>query len=96
LNTELIKDIEKVIDNLKLSNKKNLSNIFLQIKDNENNEIINLDTGLIEKNNINKKSNLIIKMTLETFNSIKNNKKNPEDLLFEEKIKISGDINLLQ
>ncbi len=35
-------------------------------------------------------------MTLETFNSIKNNKKNPEDLLFEEKIKISGDINLLQ
>ena len=80
----------------KLSNKKNLSNIFLQIKDNENNEIINLDTGLIEKNNINKKSNLIIKMTLETFNSIKNNKKNPEDLLFEEKIKISGDINLLQ
>ncbi len=96
MNTELIKDIEKVIDNLKLSNKKNLSNIFLQIKDNENNEIINLDTGLIEKNNINKKSNLIIKMTLETFNSIKNNKKNPEDLLFEEKIKISGDINLLQ
>ena len=96
MNTELIKDIEKVIDNLKLSNKKNLSNIFLQIKDNENNEIINLDTGLIEKNNINKKSNLIIKMTLETFNNIKNNKKNPEDLLFEEKIKISGDINLLQ
>ena len=96
MNTELIKDIEKVIDNLKLSNKKNLSNIFLQIKDNENNEIINLDTGLIEKNNINKKSNIIIKMTLETFNSIKNNKKNPEDLLFEEKIKISGDINLLQ
>ena len=96
MNTELTKDIEKVIDNLKLSNKKNLSNIFLQIKDNENNEIINLDTGLIEKNNINKKSNLIIKMSLETFNSIKNNKKNPEDLLFEEKIKISGDINLLQ
>ena len=96
MNTELIIDIEKVIDNLKLSNKKNLSSIFLQIKDNENNEIINLDTGLIEKNNINKKSNLIIKMTLETFNSIKNNKKNPEDLLFEEKIKISGDINLLQ
>tara|TARA_Y100001960_G_scaffold193483_1_gene202598 strand:- start:347 stop:637 length:291 start_codon:yes stop_codon:yes gene_type:complete len=96
LNTELIKDIEKVIDNLKLSNKNNLSNIFLQIKDNENNEIINLDTGLIEKNNINKKSNLIIKMSLETFNSIKNNKKNPEDLLFDEKIKISGDINLLQ
>ena len=96
MNTELIKDIEKVIDNLKLSNKKNLPKIFLQIKDNENNEIINLDTGLIEKNNINKKSNLIIKMTLETFNSIKNNKKNPEDLLFEEKIKISGDINLLQ
>ncbi len=96
MNTELIKDIEKVIDNLKLSNKNNLSNIFLQIKDNENNEIINLDTGLIEKNNINKKSNLIIKMSLETFNSIKNNKKNPEDLLFDEKIKISGDINLLQ
>ncbi len=96
MNTELIKDIEEVIDNLKLSNKKNLSSIFLQIKDKENNEIINLDTGLIEKNNINKKSNLIIKMSRETFNSIKNNKKNPEDLLFDEKIKISGNINLLQ
>ena len=96
MNTELIKDIEEVIDNLKLSNKKNLSSIFLQIKDKENSEIINLDTGLIEKNNINKKSNLIIKMSRETFNSIKNNKKNPEDLLFDEKIKISGNINLLQ
>ena len=96
MNTELIKDIEEVIDHLKLSNKKNLSSIFLQIKDKENNEIINLDTGLIEKNNINKKSNLIIKMSRETFNSIKNNKKNPEDLLFDEKIKISGNINLLQ
>ena len=42
------------------------------------------------------KSNLLIKMNFDTFKELKNNKKSPEDLLFEEKIKISGDINLLQ
>ena len=39
---------------------------------------------------------LIIKMSVETFNELKNNEKHPEDLMFEEKIKISGDLKLLQ
>jgi predicted lipid carrier protein YhbT len=33
---------------------------------------------------------------MNTLLELKENKKNPEDLLFEEKIKISGDIKLLQ
>ena len=35
-------------------------------------------------------------MSMNTLLELKENKKNPEDLLFEEKIKISGDIKLLQ
>ena len=35
-------------------------------------------------------------MNMNTLLELKENKKNPEDLLFEEKIKISGDIKLLQ
>ena len=96
MNTELIKDIEKVIDNLKLSNKNNLDKIYLQIEDDEKTEIINLESGEKTKHSEISKSDLLIKMNMNTLLELKENKKNPEDLLFEEKIKISGDIKLLQ
>ena len=35
-------------------------------------------------------------MSIQTFNELKNNEKHPEDFMFEEKIKISGDLKLLQ
>ncbi len=96
MNLDIKQELKEVINNLKILNHKNLDKIFLEINDNENIEIINLKSGQkVDTSNISK-SNLIIKMNFDTFKELKNNKKSPEDLLFEEKIKISGDINLLQ
>ena len=89
-------DIEEVVKNLKLSDKKSLNNIYLQLFDTTEEIFINLDTGEITKKLSHDNYGLIIKMSVETFNELKNNEKHPEDLMFEEKIKISGDLKLLQ
>ena len=96
MNIDIKKEIKVVISNLKILKKENLNKIYLEITDGENTHTVNLESAEKVNNNDLSKSNLIIKMNIETFNDLKNNKKNPEDLLFEEKIKISGDINLLQ
>ena len=96
MNIDIKKEIKVVISNLKIVKKENLNKIYLEITDGENTYTVNLESAEKVNNNDLSKSNLIIKMNIETFNDLKNNKKNPEDLLFEEKIKISGDINLLQ
>ena len=89
-------EIKEIINNLKLANKNNLDKIYIQIDDDEKSEIINLESGEKTKHSEISKSNLLIKMNMNTLLELKENKKNPEDLLFEEKIKISGDIKLLQ
>ena len=89
-------EIKEIINNLKLANKNNLDKIYLQIEDDEKTEIINLESGEKTKHSEISKSNLLIKMNMNTLLELKENKKDPEDLLFEEKIKISGDIKLLQ
>ena len=89
-------EIKEIIKNLKLANKNNLDKIYLQIEADDKTEIINLESGEKTKNLEISKSNLLIKMNMNTLLELKENKKNPEDLLFEEKIKISGDIKLLQ
>ena len=89
-------EIKEIINNLKLANKNNLDKIYLQIEDDEKTEIINLESGEKTKHSEISKSNLLIKMNMNTLLELKENKKNPEDFLFEEKIKISGDIKLLQ
>lgn len=89
-------EIKEIINNLKLANKNNLDKIYLQIEDVDKTEIINLESGEKTKHSVISKSNLLIKMNMNTLLELKENKKNPEDLLFEEKIKISGDIKLLQ
>ncbi len=89
-------EIKEIIKNLKLANKNNLDKIYLQIEGDKKTEIINLESGEKTKNSEISKSNLLIKMNMNTLLELKENKKNPEDLLFEEKIKISGDIKLLQ
>ena len=96
MNIDIKKEIKLVISNLKTLKKENLNKIYLEITDGENTHTVNLESAEKVNNNDLSKSNLIIKMNIETFNDLKNNKTNPEDLLFEEKIKISGDINLLQ
>ncbi len=96
MNKDILKEINEVVNSLKTLKKENLNKIFLEIKYEDKVEIINLESGEITENNNISKSNLLIKMNVDTFNDLKNNKKNPEDLLFEERIKISGDIKLLQ
>ena len=95
--SDLNNDIEEVIKNLKLADRKSLNNIYLQLIDEQNENIfINLDTGESIKELLHNTHGLIIKMSIQTFNELKNNEKHPEDLMFEEKIKISGDLKLLQ
>tara|TARA_B100000579_G_scaffold14928_1_gene10611 strand:- start:585 stop:863 length:279 start_codon:yes stop_codon:yes gene_type:complete len=89
-------EFKEIIKNLKLANKNNLDKIYLQIEADDKTEIINLESGKKTKHSEISKSNLLIKMNMNTLLELKENKKNPEDLLFEEKIKISGDIKLLQ
>ena len=89
-------EIKEIINNLKLANKNNLDKIYLQIEDDEKTEIINLESGEKTKHSEISKSDLLIKMNMNTLLELKENKKNPEDILFEEKIKITGDIKLLQ
>ena len=94
--SDLNKDIDEVLKNLKLA-KKSLSNVYLNLIDEKDDDFfINLDTGEKVQNLKHDNYALIIKMTVETFNQLKNNEKHPEDLMFEEKIKISGDLKLLQ
>ena len=94
--SDLNKDIDEVLKNLKLA-KKSLSYVYLNLIDhNDDDFFINLDTGEKVQNLKHDNYGLIIKMTVETFNQLKNNEKHPEDLMFEEKIKISGDLKLLQ
>jgi len=94
--SDLNKDIDEVLKNLKLA-KKSLSNVYLNLIDEKDDDFfINLDTGEKVQNLKHDNYSLIIKMTVETFNQLKNNEKHPEDLMFEEKIKISGDLKLLQ
>ena len=94
--SDLNKDIDEVLKNLKLA-KKSLSNVYLNLIDeNDDDFFINLDTGEKVQNLKHDNYGLIIKMTVDTFNQLKNNEKHPEDLMFEEKIKISGDLKLLQ
>ena len=94
--SDLNKDIDEVLKNLKLA-KKSLSNVYLNLIDeNDDDFFIILDTGEKVQNLKHDNYGLIIKMTVETFNQLKNNEKHPEDLMFEEKIKISGDLKLLQ
>ena len=96
MNIDIKKEIKVVISNLKILKKENLNKIYLEITDGENINTVNLESAEKVNSDDLSKSNLIIKMNIETFNDLKNNKTNPEDLLFEEKIKILGDINLLQ
>ncbi len=96
MNTDINKELKTIVSNLKILNNKNLNKIYLEINFGDRIEIINLESGeKIEKNKI-LRNHLIIKMNLKTFIDLKDNKKNAEDLLFEEKIKISGDIKLLK
>ena len=87
MNKEIFNYLETVTQSLNIKNKDNLNKIYLQIISDKNITTINLGNSSIDFEN--EVDYLIIKMDESTFYNLKDNKKHPEDLMFDEKIKIS-------
>jgi D-mannonate dehydratase len=96
LSNEIIDYLEIITQNLNLNNKENLNKIYLQIT--SENNVWNINLGTLEENtNLeNNVDNLTIKMEKSTFFDLRDNIKHPEDLMFDEKIKIKGNLDLLK
>jgi predicted lipid carrier protein YhbT len=89
----LIQDILKNFKN-KLSNRDiDLSLIYFEITD--DNKIYNLETCDFISSEIDEEKFLKFKISTNSLLEIVEGKKHPEDLLFDEKVKISGDISIL-
>ena len=89
----MIQDILKNFKN-KLSNRDiDLSLIYFEITD--DNKIYNLETCDLISKEIGEEKFLKFKMSTNSLLQIVEGKKHPEDLLFDEKVKISGDISIL-
>ncbi len=89
----MIQDILKNFKN-KLSNRNiDLSLIYFEITD--DNKIYNLETCDFISSEIDEEKFLKFKISTDSLLKIVEGKKHPEDLLFDEKVKISGDISIL-
>ena len=89
----MIQDILKNFK-IKLSNKNiDLSMIYLEITD--DNKIYNLESCDVTNFESVDEKFLKFKISKDSLLEIIEGKKHPEDLLFDEKVKISGDISIL-
>ena len=89
----MIQDILKNFKN-KLSNRNiDLSLIYFEITD--DNKIYNLETCDFISSEIDEEKFLKFRISTDSLLEIVEGKKHPEDLLFDEKVKISGDISIL-
>ena len=96
MNKEITNYLEIITQSLNLNKKENINLIYLQITSRGNVWSINLGT-LEENTNLeNNVDSLIIKMEESTFFELRDNVKHPEDLMFDEKIKIKGNLDLLK
>ena len=91
MNKEIINYLEIITQNLNINKKENLNKIYLQITSQDNVWNVNLGTLEENTNSENNVDNLTIKMEESTFFELRDNVKHPEDLMFDEKIKIKGD-----
>jgi|TARA_B100001059_G_C17837379_1_gene589164 hypothetical protein len=96
LNKEIINYLEIIIQNLNINKKENLNKIYLQITSQDSVWNVNLGTLEENTNSENNVDNLTIKMEESTFFELRDNVKHPEDLMFDEKIKIKGNLDLLK
>ena len=96
MNKEITNYLEIITQNLNLNKKENINLIYLQITSRDN--VWNINLGTLEENtNLeNNVDSLIIKMEESTFFELRDNVKHPEDLMFDEKIKIKGNLDLLK
>jgi len=96
LNKEITNYLEIITQSLNLNKKENINLIYLQITSRDNVWSINLGTLEENANLENNVDSLIIKMEESTFFELRDNVKHPEDLMFDEKIKIKGNLDLLK
>ena len=96
MNKEIINYLEIITQNLNINKKENLNKIYLQISSQDNVWNVNLGTLEENTNSENNVDNLTIKMEESTFFELRDNVKHPEDLMFDEKIKIKGNLDLLK
>ena len=96
MNKEIINYLEIITQNLNINKKENLNKIYLQITSQD--IVWNINLGTLEENtnSENNVENLTIKMEESTFFELRDNVKHPEDLMFDEKIKIKGNLDLLK
>ena len=96
MNKEITNYLEIITQSLNLNKKENINKIYLQIT--SQNNVWNINLGTLEENtNLeNNVDNLTIKMEESTFFELRDNIKHPEDLMFDEKIKIKGNLDLLK
>jgi hypothetical protein len=96
LNKEIINYLEIITQNLNINKKENLNKIYLQITSQDSVWNVNLGTLEENTNSENNVDSLTIKMEESTFFELRDNVKHPEDLMFDEKIKIKGNLDLLK
>ena len=96
MNKEIINYLEIITQNLNINKKENLNKIYLQITSQDSVWNVNLGTLEENTNSENNVENLTIKMEESTFFELRDNVKHPEDLMFDEKIKIKGNLDLLK
>ena len=89
----MIEDILKQFKNNLIDKNIELSSIYFEITDID--KIYNLDTCNTIDSTIESENFLKFKISTENLLLIVEGKKHPEDLLFDEKVKISGDISIL-
>ena len=89
----MIEDILKQFKNNLIDKNIELSSIYFEITDID--KTFNLESCDQIKSSIKKEKFLKFKISTENLLLIVEGKKHPEDLLFDEKVKISGDISIL-
>lgn len=96
MNSEILEYLKSVVNNLNVKDKNNLSKIYFQITGSDYIAKINLENLKYSEDSENSNDSLIIMMDEATFFELKNNIKHPEDLMFDEKIKVKGNLELLK
>ena len=96
MNSEILEHLKSVVNSLNVKDKNNLSKIYFQIRGSDYIAKINLENLKYSEDSEYSNDSLIIMMDEATFFELKNNIKHPEDLMFDEKIKVKGNLELLK
>ncbi|MDB4823255.1 SCP2 sterol-binding domain-containing protein [Acidimicrobiia bacterium] len=96
MKSEILEHLKSVVNSFNVKDKNNLSKIYFQITGSDYIAKINLENLKYSEDSETSNDSLIIMMDETTFFELKNNIKHPEDLMFDEKIKVKGNLELLK